>query len=362
VLRTAVAKAALIFAVLIADGAPTTAAVDPPARASVLVRLPAASEIATTGVAWRAGRAWFAVAVDRELRIYRWQLSRWVLDGTVALPSDMPPPVPGGSLAFNSLTGAVAPDFTAHVYGADTLWFAIAARDGGRWHIVPFDDQFAKRHPYTFASGSAHHLVEGVFDSCGCAGGPTTYQWYRFTPGVFDPTTPPGRTAVCSESGLAFAKHWPVLPDDPLVRDIDRPFHIDRFACADGWALAADAHKVSLYEQLGRRWLRVGVGPPRLVGTRIDFAMARSLLDRLGRRIGVRFPAAAPERPGVQLPARTRWQRAPINVRVRPADTYLVSNLFDGPPKVLTITIHSSVGATRILRFRWRNGAWPRIR
>jgi hypothetical protein len=234
--------------------------------------------------------------------------------------------------------------------------------------MVPFDDQFGRRDPYTFAYGAEHHLIHGAFDVCGCAGGPTTDQWYRYAQGVFVPTNPPGEAAICSATALASARHWPRIPEDPLVRDIARPFRAVRFACADGWALATDGHKASVYEQhgrgldepLGRRWLRVGVGLPRLIGTRTEFALPRSLLNRLAHRISVRIPPAPRERNGPPLPPPTRWQIAPITVRVGPGDSYSGTELFDGRPKVLTVTISSRRGTTAT-RFRWRNDGWVRL-
>jgi hypothetical protein len=344
---------------------------DRPGLAEVPLRIPAGSLVATSNVAVRDGSAWFAVAVNHKLRVYRWRHARWGLDGTVELPRDLPTPdTAGEGLRFTSLTGGVTPDFTAHAWGADTAWFALAARSRGHWRIVPFDDQFGRRHAYTFAYGAEHHLIHGGFDSCGCASGPTTDQWYRFAHGVFVAANPPGQQAVCTAKALGAASHWPPLPYDPLVRGVARPFHVVRFACADGWALATDGHKVSVYEQhgphlndpIGHSWLRVGVGTPLLVGTRTDFAMPRSLLSRLGAKIGVRFPPAQLEPTSPAAPRPTPWQRAPISVRVQPGDTYSATNLFDGRPKVLTVTITSRTSGRSVTRFHWRNGGWVRTR
>jgi hypothetical protein len=88
---------------------------------------------------------------------------------------------------------------------------------------------------------------------------------------------------------LTAAPHWPRLPYDPLVRSIDQPLTIGRYACAAGWALATDGRTIGIYEQRGRSWLRVGIGPAVLVDSHVEFAMPKSLLARLGRRIGVAF-------------------------------------------------------------------------
>lgn len=340
-----------------------------PALAPVSLSIPAASLVATSSVVWKDGRAWFAVAVDRQLRIYRWQRNQWTLDGAVGLPDGMPVPgAVGGELRSTSITGADTPDFTSHAWGADTAWFALAARIRGHWRIVPFDDQFGPHHAYTFAYGAEHHLIHGGFDACGCASGPTTDQWYRFAHDIFVATSSPAQEPVCSAKALTAANHWPPLPYDPLVRDVAKPFQVVRFACADGWALATDGHKVSVYEQHGPRlndpvghdWLRVGVGAPHLVGTRTDFAMPRSLLNRLGTKIGMRLPPAAPEPTSPAPPQRKPWQRATINVRIQPGDTYSATNLFDGRPRVLTVTIGSGTSSKSVWRFHWRNDRWIR--
>jgi hypothetical protein len=330
-----------------------------PALAAVSLRFPAHSPMTTSGVARTRGGAWFAAAFASELRIYRWQHDRWRLDGAVQLPEEMPFPGPSTELSFTYVTDALAPDFTAHAWGADTAWFALVARLDGRWRIVPFDDQYRKRDPFTFASGASHHLIFGIFDASGSAGGPTTSQWYRFAHGVFVPTAPPQGLAVCSSTALGAAARWPLIPEDPLLRDIDQSFHPVRFACADGWALATDGRRLSVYEQEGRHWLRVGVGSARLVGTQIEFALPRSLLNRLAHRIHVLVPPAPAEPASNQLPVFTRRQRAPITLRVRPGDSYYPpSSLFDGRPNLLTVTISSPTSGSHVMRFRWRNGAW----
>lgn len=350
---------------------PSRTNADRPALATVPLRVPASSAVATTAVVRRGGNLWFAVAVNRELRIFRWQSVRWVLDGQVELPEAIAPPgVPGSELRSTSLTGGAAPDFTAHAYGADTLWYALVARLRGRWRVVPFDDQFKRRDPFTFAYGAEKHLVHGIYDSCGCASGPTTEQWYRFADGVFVATDPPGSPAVCSATALASAGHWEPLPYDPLVRHVDQPFRPVRFACAHGWALATDGHKVSVYEQhgarlddpVGHRWLRVGVGSPHLVGTDTDFALPRSLLNRLAQKIGVEIPAAKTG-PSPSPPLRyTPWQRAPISIRISPGDTYEATDLFDGRPKVLTVKVQSRQSGTRLSNFRWQNRRWAPVK
>jgi hypothetical protein len=141
-----------------------------------------------------------------------------------------------------------------------------------------------------------------------------------------------------------------------------------RYACADGWALATDGHRVAVFEQhgrsldqpLGHRWLRVGVGTVPLLSARIEFAASRSLLQRLGHRIAVQIPSA----PRVTVPPDSppmRWQRAPIRVSFRPGDSYLAEDLTHRP-NVLVVTINSATRPRRVLRYRWRDGGWVRFR
>jgi hypothetical protein len=244
---------------------------------------PAAATFAAKG-----GSTWLAFASGPQVTIYRFDHLHLHVDGSVRLPAGFPIRRGEALVAASAIPGD-APNFAVRQWGADTLWFAIAARLHGRWEMVPFDDMDARRHRYTFAFGASNGLIHGIVDSCGCASGPTTYQWYRFARGVFVATSPPGPHAECSATALGEAHHWPRLPEDRLLRTVDRPITISRFACAAGWALATDGRRIGVYEQRGRGWLRVGVGSPHLVGLRVEFAMARSLLDRLGRRIGVAF-------------------------------------------------------------------------
>jgi hypothetical protein len=305
------------------------------------------------------------MAVGQTLRIYRWR-GQWALDGIAAIPAGMPKADFGGiglRVSSTSVTGGAAPDFTVHAYGADTLWFALAARHVGRWRFVPFDDQFGRRSAYTFAAGASHGLIEGMYDPCGCAGGPTTIQWYRFSGGRFEPTRPPRRGAVCSRRALAQARHWPPLDYDPLVRRVARGLRIARFACADGWALASDGAEVAVYEQAERGWLRIAVGSPHLVGQVAEFALSRSALDRLARKVGAHL---APLTPLPKIPpagsAVPAWWKASILVRLGPGETYVPSGAPDRHPKILTARIVLAGGRSdRTVRFRWLNGHWVRL-
>ena len=244
-------------------------------------------------VAAKAGNAWFAFVDGRALTIYRLDHLRLHLEGRTRLPPDFPVR-PDGRLTPTSVIPGGAPNFAVHEWGADTAWYAIAARVGGRWRFVPFDDPVARRHRYTFALGGRQRLIHGLVDACGCASGPTTEQWYRFVSGVFVATAPPGLHPDCSAKALGAAGHWPRLAYDPLLRFIGRPLAISSFACAAGWALATDGRTVAVYEQQRRGWLRVGIGSPHLVGSSSGYAMPRSLLELLAERIGVALPRLNP--------------------------------------------------------------------
>jgi hypothetical protein len=337
----------------------------------VALEIPADSQVVTSSVAHKGGTSWFAVAVGLQLRIYRSHDDQWVIDGVADLPAEFPPPGEfGGTLGSTSITDSAAPDFTVLAYGADTAWFAIAARTGGSWHTVPFDDQYASRHEFTFAYGAEDGLIHGAFNACGCAPGPTTDQWYRFAGGVFVATGPPGEAAVCSAKALARANHWPPLSYDPLVRDVGVAVDPVRFACADGWAVAADVPDVAVYEQhgpnvnsqSGHDWLRVGFGTPHVVGTTIEYAMPRSLLDKLGAAIGVRFPPAKKQPSPPPKTTTAPWQRAPIPVRIGPGDTFTETNMFENRPEVLTVTVRSRTAGSEVTHFRWRSGRWVTTR
>jgi hypothetical protein len=336
----------------------------------VSVTFPAGSTLLTARVVRTRGDVWFAVAAGSELRVFRWRAGRWLRDGTARVPREMPFPSPAGRLSSIPLASGPVPAFAAREWGADTEWFALADRLDGRWEFVPFDDQFGPRHSFTFASGTSHGLIEGIFDASGAASGPTTVQWYRLDRNVFVPTGPPQGRAPCSFTALHTAEHWFPIPPDPLLRHMDRPFRPLRFACADGWALATDGRNLSVYKQGGgpkwavgrgdnRLWLRVGVGSAHLLGTTTEYAMSRSLLDRLARVIHVRIPAATPQ-PASKAFALTRRQRATITLPIGPGDTYVPpTSLFNGNAPTLVATIISSHG-NRVIHFRWRHGAWVR--
>lgn len=335
---------------------------------AVTLRIPASSLVATSPAVWKNGRAWFAVAVDNELRMYRWEHSDWALEGVAPLPFGNVQN--SGDITTANLTGGATPDFVVHAYGADTLWLAYVAYLAGRWQFVPFDDQFRRRDQFTFGAGVKAQRIEGVFDPCGCASGPTTVQWYRLAARVFVATTPPGAHAECSRGALASAHSWPALPYDPLLRNVARQLKLIHFACADGWALATDGRSIGVYEQhgpnlndsSGHYWLRVGVGTPKIFGQETDFALPQSVLQMLARKIGVKLAQASPfsgkPQPG---PPQSLRERAPITVQVKPGDAYWTTDLSAKHVNRLTVTTRSRTGVITRTRFSWRSGAWVKL-
>jgi hypothetical protein len=211
------------------------------------------------------------------------------------------------------------------------------------------------------------HLEPNVTGSAACSTHVAVRAARPPNSGTASPAAASGRPR--RPDALSGARHWPPLPYDRLVRDISRPFHVRRFACASGWALATDGQNLSVYEQggpgfkqpIGRHWLRVGVGSPRLIGTKVEFALARSVLNRLGNAIGVRLPPPAPV-PSSEYPpqALTDWQRAPISVSVRPAESYSTSDLFLKRPRILIVHLRSGDGRTTITHFRWQDHRWKK--
>jgi len=114
-----------------------------PSMTPVRLSFTPGSGYSDTGVVWRAGSAWLAIAsgttnVQNQVRVFRWDSTGWELAGVVdvrALPSIRE----GGFVSAVSLTRSGAPDFTLSTYGADTHWFSVIAFRGGKWRLVPFD-------------------------------------------------------------------------------------------------------------------------------------------------------------------------------------------------------------------------------
>src|SRR5713101_8224164 len=220
-----------------------------------------------TGVVWRAGSAWLATAsgttnVENQVRIFRWNSTRWALAGLVDVPA-LPSIREGGFVSAVSLTRSGPPDFTVNTYGADTHWFSVIAFRGGTWRLVPFDYGYGPTTAID-AWGTQDHLVRAETNGCGCASGPETYTWYRFNGRIFVPTEPPSGAASCTSASLEQAAFLPYAPQlSPFGsraegQQFRAHLNIARSACADGWALATTRGRstIALFEQRNGHWLR----------------------------------------------------------------------------------------------------------
>jgi hypothetical protein len=307
-----------------------------PAAPSFIVHVTPGSHVFTSPVVRRGATRWLAIGLamanrPTTLRVYRRRGAGWSLDGSVEVTSL--PAIEG--LGIASITRSGAPDFTLRAYGADTLWFAVVSRIGGRWRAARFDYQEGPTAAID-ACCVAHGLVKAEVDGCGCAAGPETYTWYRFDGRRFVPRAPPGPAAACTPGALARGR--PVLSGQPVV-DADvfahlaTPFTVARAACADGWALATGtlggAARLGVFQQEGRRWLRAGIGTPAAVGRRkLDFAAPRSLLVRLAARLHVRLGRAPRYGTGLDDPSRDGLHGPEVGtvpVRLSPGSTFAES-------------------------------------
>jgi hypothetical protein len=352
-----------------------------PEETPITITVGPGSAYADTGVV-RAGKTvWLGTAVATQqgantVRVYRWSGKTWSLDGVVRVP-DIPALTGGGYLSTASLTSSGAPDFALSTFGADTRWLAVIARSGGKWRSVRFD---YRRGPTVGidAWGIRGTLVRAEADSCsrGCAGGPETYSWYRFDGGMFVPTAPPGPAAECSAAALDDAR--PLVNGQPtdteVLRNVDAPFAVTRFACANGWALAArrGKHALALFEQRGHTWLRDAVGSRRAIRAHADeFALAHSLLWRLAAQIGAPLgPRPRPDRRDFAVASpRTepRWERASVRVAVTPRSSYADSRvIYRSGRKWLAVAFERTPEASGrrhpvdVHVFRWARAAWKR--
>src|SRR3954452_10653468 len=209
---------------------------------------------AASKVVSRRRRLWLAVGstcypkheIRTRVRMFRWSGRAWRQDGSVTGPLG-----PSQWLDGASLTGAGAADFAIQGCGAgDTNCLSIVSRAVGPWHAVPF--VYGYGTSLEVNGVVAGHLVSTVVNACGCAGGPTTGTYERYSDGRFVPADPPGRTPGCGASVLAaIADPWYV-----------RVLRFRRVGCAGGWALAVgdgagfSGPAVALFDRssAGRRW------------------------------------------------------------------------------------------------------------
>jgi hypothetical protein len=209
---------------------------------------------AASKVVSRNGRFWLATGstcypknkVRTRVRIFRWSGDSWRLDGSVTGPLG-----PSQWLNAALLTGSRAPDFAVQGCGAgDNNCLSVVSNLGGRWHAVPF--QYGYGTSLEVNGIPVGHLVQTEVDACGCAGGPSTWMYERYTQGVFVPTDPPGRGVGCSPSTFeTIADFWQT-----------KVLRFNRVSCAGGWALAVGdgagftGPAVGLFDRGsdGRRW------------------------------------------------------------------------------------------------------------
>lgn len=222
------------------------------------------------------------------LKISRWTGRGWTLQATVALPGGGP----WGPLRSASLTHSGAPDFIVSVGGgADWTPLTVVSRLHGVWQTVPFDVPAHWDLGRRLIDGWAIHgdKVQGKMNGCGCAAGPETYTWYGFDGRIFAPTSPPGQSPGCTTRSLALAHR---LQGDPTYLGLPRwrsarSFPVARFACLDGWALAASRSGLfALFDQQSGAWLRAYVGSlAHLERDAQFFAIPGSLLKRLKKTL-----------------------------------------------------------------------------
>jgi hypothetical protein len=177
------------------------------------------------------GALWMATATEAgdggiSVHIYQWGDGKWTVRAVI---SGLNGGSAGGfgTLTAVDVTGSTDPDFALMTEGADTQWFSLISDIGGTWHAVPFDYGSGLTTAID-AAGVKGALVHTEANTCGCADGVETYLWERFVNGTFQPTSPPGRPAVC--------------PSETFQRMVD-PGETDGFAiaavkCEDGWAIA----------------------------------------------------------------------------------------------------------------------------
>jgi hypothetical protein len=213
--------------------------------------------VVDSGVVRQYSQDWFAVATSPlrggpRVDVFRWADSTWSPAGTVGIGyfGFLGSSPQGGGLVPEALTGSQAPDFALNGSGADTHWFAVISDVDGRWQGVPFGR--GGRPTVAVSGGNVEgSLVEGELNACGCASGPESSIWYRYSSASheFLPTAPPGLPPPCTIAAV-----------HQVVTAADVAF--GRVSCADGWAIGVgtetDGSKVVvLFEQQGTTWQAV---------------------------------------------------------------------------------------------------------
>jgi hypothetical protein len=241
-----------------------------------------------SGVVTYRGNQWLAVATSTpkgtQVVVYAYGPRGWVKAGPPAVTSFNGP----STVAAAYLTGVATPDFVITGYGADVQFLSDVSDTGGKWHAVPFDYGPGPTVAID-AQGVQGGLVEAEADSCGCAAGAETVQWFKFQPAadMFEPTNPPSATPTCTVAVLTFSGYLPGLK-------------LAKAACLDGWALALGTRhglaEAELFQQEGTSWQFVTAqevptsSASALVKHLLDgasFALPNSLLAQLAAQVGV---------------------------------------------------------------------------
>ena len=199
------------------------------------------------------------------------------------------------------LTGSPEPDFALTGGGAaDTLWLSIVSDVSGHWQLVPFDYGYANT---TVVNGSpAAHGVYTEVDASSSAGGPTTGLYETYQDGAFRPAVAPGVSAPCNLSALQLAAD----PGELAVMELDK------FACADGWALAVGTgagftgQVVGLFEAAKSKWSSVQLDNGDSLGSDPGiYDVPLSLLQKLAAGLGPGLKSALATAALIASPAMT---------------------------------------------------------
>ncbi|HYA45475.1 MAG TPA: hypothetical protein VED59_07705, partial [Acidimicrobiales bacterium] len=236
------------------------------AAAAVLSRFPGSTVsgydnfpvVVDSGVVRDFSQDWLAIATSLtpgasvRVDIFRMGGASWSASGSVRIGyfGYLGSSPQGGGLVPEALSGSNTPDFALNGGGADTHWFAVMSDIAGQWRGVPFD--WVGKPTVAVSGGNiSGSLVEGQLDACGCASGPESSMWYRYSPlrREFVPTNPPGLLASCTPA----AAHRVVSATD---------IRFARLSCADGWAIGVGTERAEprvavLLEQQGSSWQAV---------------------------------------------------------------------------------------------------------
>ena len=259
--------------------------------------LKAAGAYQSSPVLRAAGQAWFVLSgadspdlvnasatvspyPDGTVDVYRWLSAGWTEQGAVR---GWIGPIGGCcGIAAVFLTGSPEPDFALTGGGAaDTLWLSIVSDVSGHWRLVPFDYGYSDT---TVVNGSpAAHGVYTEVDASSSAAGPTTGMYETYQDGTFRPAVAPGVPAPCNLSALQLAAD----PGELAVLELDK------FACADGWALAVGTgagytgQVVGLFEAANSKWSVVQLDNGDSLGSGPGiYDVPLSLLEKLAARLG----------------------------------------------------------------------------